>query len=437
MTSKQLSWGRSNGFFILILVILPTSLYSMEYASSCYEKLCSYFTFKVPEINILEQETTESESPSLQETDKSTPCIKMLPDISERPRLLTEEEKKTYRFHGTTWHQMMQAYEAASWEVKHIVEHLNNPDLCNDDDYRAVIFKGPPGSGKTTTAKAIAHVANWYCKFITSSELEGIHRNETSKNLITMLNAVINDFRRKTVVVIDEAEEFFEDFESDKFDTKATGTAFRILFDKLAGNRNIFLICTMNRDTKIPQTIKNRFESDRIVFNAITDPIRKRNILKDKLEETNMKLSKGCDEKFLDECVKSLGDITPRTYQNIRKKVSRLIWNDNPKSRLIKKRHVQEAIDIIKKSREEMDIERKEETEEERQERHFVQSQFINLISQTQRDSQFSSGIPGWFSVSSGSNISTKFIQQAYDNYLTKQQKKAWDKIKKENENKS
>ncbi len=349
MISKQLpmrrvklcrtqSWGCSNG--LLVLVLIPTCLYTMESYKQYEESLPS---------DIIEQRM-------------------------ERPRSLTEEEKKAYRFQGTTWKQMMEAYRGAPWEVHQIVEHLNNPDLFGDDDYRAVFFVGQSGSGKTTTAKAVPHMANWFCKFITSSETEGIHRNETSNNLRNTLSTIANDRYHKVVVVIDEAEELFEDFESDKFDTKATGTAFRTIIDKLSGNRNIFLICTLNRDTKIPKTIKNRFEGSRIVFNPITDPVRKCTIFRDVLQSTNMTLDTTCDNAFLDNCVELLKDVPLRSYHNVRKKVSRLVWHDNPKSRVIGKKQLWEAAHLILADREQMETNHIEETSQEIQERHHKEN---------------------------------------------------------------
>ena len=329
--------------------------------------------------------------------DQSTQyCAEGIPsDIAEarleRPRELTEEEKKTYRFYGHTWRQMMQSYEGAPWQVKHIVEHLNNPDQFEDDDYRAAFFVGAPGSGKTTAAKAVPHVANWYRCFINSTELEGKYRNETSRQLLRMLNGIVANEHHKVVVILDESEELFEHFESEKYDTASTGRSFWTFLDKQAGNKNFFLISIMNRNNQIQEQLKDRIDVDCIYFEPITDPVRKREIFRDALEDTNMKLAEECTDEFLDECVKDLGNVQLRTRQNIRRLVSRLLWHNHPEDgRIIKKGDLKEAIGMTISSRKTMECGKPAEPEEERrhrevlehQDRHFAQAQHLQMLVQ-------------------------------------------------------
>lgn len=265
--------------------------------------------------------------PRPERVDQSTQyCAEGIPsDVAEaceeRPRELTAEEKqgKKYRFHGHTWRQMMQSYEGAPWQVKHIVEHLNNPDEFGDDDYRAAFFVGPPGSGKTTAAKAVPHMANWFRYFIVATEIERKDRNSTSRELLKILNSIVANPIPKVVVIIDELEELLEHFESEKYDTAATGRSLWTFLDSQAGNKNFFLIGTMNRNNKIQEQLKDRIDVDCIYFKPITDPVRKREIFRDALEDTNMKLAEECTDEFLDECVKDLGNVQLRTHQNMRR----------------------------------------------------------------------------------------------------------------------
>ena len=357
----------------------------------------------------------------------------------ERPRELTAEEKQgKYRFHGHTWKQMMQSYEGAPWQVKHIVEHLNNPDRFGDDDYRAAFFVGAPGSGKTTAAKAVPHVANWFRFFMVGTEIERKYRNATSRKLLEILNGIVANAKAKVVVIIDELEELLEHFESEKYDTAATGRSLWTFLDRQAGNRNFFLIGTMNRNNKIQEQLKDRIDVDCIYFKPITDPVRKREIFRDALEETNMRLSEECTDEFLDECIKDLGNVQLRTHQNMRRLVSRLLWHNHPEEgRLIKQGDLKQAIGMTTSSRKTMEVGRKEESEEDRrhresleqQDRHFVQQHAIQKILAQETTTHYYYGGIGDKLRSTRQSLSTTAVYRLASIGMTRKQLKLGSKI--------
>src|SRR2546421_73130 len=77
------------------------------------------------------------------------------------------------------------AYELAPLDAKDIVDKLTRPHRYPKDFYRASLFLGGPGVGKTTLAIAIGLItrklaAGWYFKCFTHSDFDGEGRNVTS-----------------------------------------------------------------------------------------------------------------------------------------------------------------------------------------------------------------------------------------------------------------
>ncbi len=282
-----------------------------------------------------------------------------------RPPLISLEKQEDYIFHGHTWKQMMQSYESAPWRVKNLVNRLNHPEKFKGDNYRAAFFIGAPGVGKTTAALAVPHVANWFCQYVPSSEFQGTIRNQASQHLLSLLKAVVK-INKKTVVIVDELEELLEHHQSDKYDTASNGCALWTFLDRQAGNQNFFFIGIMNRDTEIQEQLKSRMDGRRFVFDPI-EPVKKKAILRDILEEGGMALAKDCDDAFFNTCIKKLGDAPIRSYRNLYTVINDLLAHNQ--SSIITKKIIDEAVATIIKDRQEMQVGKKVESDAERQER--------------------------------------------------------------------
>lgn len=88
-----------------------------------------------------------------------------------------------------------ETFKHAPLVAQQIVTHLKDPNFYKDPSYRYAIFVGPPGSGKTTTAKAIAYKMmkdqDWELIYIEIGELLGKTRNEAAVKLRTLGSSII------------------------------------------------------------------------------------------------------------------------------------------------------------------------------------------------------------------------------------------------------
>lgn len=282
-------------------------------------------------------------------------------------------------------------------EAQHIVNHLQDPSYFPlNESYRSVVFVGEPGTGKTVTAKAIAHQMkkhNWQYRFLPSTSLLGEHRNQSARMLQKELED-ISKSKKPTILIIDELNLLMENSESKNHDTDATAKALWMFLDTQKDNKNFFFIGTMNRINKLPKPYKNRILFDYIKFPLMTDPAIKSKLLRDYLTNPYTQLDKEVTDTFLTQEIEKIGDSSGRDLENILKAICRKSKMDQktPSSPLIiKQAAVTYIVDQYVRKKIESDYDIIEETDEERhnrhhrenlamQDRHFVQQQKIQMI---------------------------------------------------------
>jgi len=140
--------------------------------------------------------------------------------------------------------------------------------------FHRFILVGPPGTGKTTLAYAMAHMLNYPVVFIPATSLLGHFRNETSNNIEKFLQEHTVDGLPK-VIIIDELHKLFEHHANDNADDSQSAAAFWLAIDKIERhNPNIIIIGTANSVTKLPPEIKSRF-SGKIIRMPLLDKNQK------------------------------------------------------------------------------------------------------------------------------------------------------------------
>lgn len=270
-------------------------------------------------------------------------------------------------------------------DAQNIVEQLKKINDCKKPFCNYVIFVGLPGTGKTTMAKAIAYKlvveSGWSAYFISSGDLIGKYRNQTLENLKSYLDTIAAQ-NKKAIVIIDELNELLENAHDSHYDTSATAKYLWQFLDKHQNNKNLFVIGTMNRDTELPLPIKSRICQRRIKFDSFSDEQIKFDIFLHKISDAHIRFDKNVSKDYIQDQIKNLTESTGRDFKEFAFLLERVYKRYNLKSEeiVITKEIFDETLKEYKKNRQEIEYDKVFETEEERQERHFMQSKFIERI---------------------------------------------------------
>jgi AAA+ superfamily predicted ATPase len=175
-----------------------------------------------------------------------------------------QPKKKTPTFSEEEIEEMEFIFESSPKKAQRIVNYLLTPEYLSNSSYRYVFFTGDPGTGKTETAKAIAHTMSlhgWDYKRISSTDLLGEYRNETAMRLAKEFIS-IESSSKPTIFIIDNLNLFLENTNSKYHDTNATLATLWAFLDRQKDNPNFFFIGTMYRVNKLSGDSKDRvFES--------------------------------------------------------------------------------------------------------------------------------------------------------------------------------
>jgi len=136
---------------------------------------------------------------------------------------------------------------------------ISNQPIINIPSFHRFILVGPPGSGKTTLACAMAEMLGYSYIFIPATNFLGKFRNDTAINLQKTLTQCIADGSKK-VIIIDELHKLFEHHKSEQTDHSQTAASFWLMLDHIEKFfPNIIVIGTANNVDKLPPEIKSRF----------------------------------------------------------------------------------------------------------------------------------------------------------------------------------
>jgi len=293
--------------------------------------------------------------------------------------------------------EMKLVFKTSPKEAQFIIQYLQNPTLFQlSQDYRSATFVGEPGTGKTTTAKAIAYEMSkqgWECKFLSSTSLLGEHRNQTSIALQKELKA-IEASKKPTILIIDELNRLLENSDSKHHDTDTVATALWTFLDKHRDNKNFFFIGTMNRANKLPKAYKSRILLDYIEFPLVSNSKYKNQFIRRELTSKNTQLETEITDAFLDKELEKMKICSDRDLKNLSNAIYKRSFMTETipvhDKMIIKKATIEHVINHYVQAKIKLDYDSEEETDEERQNRHhkenldmqqslFVQQQMIQL----------------------------------------------------------
>ena len=154
-----------------------------------------------------------------------------------------------------------QAKEAIT---EYVINPVRYPDAYSYNflDNHAVLLEGPPGTGKTTFAKAVAKEIGVPFALVKTSALINCYIGETAKNIdkiFALMRRYVLHNNTPVIVFFDELDEISRKRGSED---KASGAAVPALLRNLDGmetNRNLFVLASTNLAEALDPAILERF----------------------------------------------------------------------------------------------------------------------------------------------------------------------------------
>src|SRR5579872_2550278 len=308
-------------------------------------------------------------------------------------------------------------------EAMDLLDMLKYPSLYSHKVRFAVLY-GPPGIAKSTLAKAIVWKAGWFLELIVGRQVRAEHRGGASIKLQNKFAEIIVS-KRDTVIVIDEINRFFENYNSTKYDTGDTAEDFWTFLDEQKRNTHLYIIGTANRIDQLPPQIRSRARNRFIKI----DPAGgiESTILRFKQVFDEHVLSPACDQAFLTQFLTPLHENgwRIRDFESLSESAATIARRtDKVSAQLtITPAQLQEALEGILKTDIDSKYGTEAESEEERHHRENLEQQKeLHIDTKTMQQAQFVQGLfinkkmnsdqenvggnIGWSIGTSGANIS-------------------------------
>ena len=225
-----------------------------------------------------------SDSPQLQSACGGTDALSVYSaddksaDMSEFFKFLRKDEL-TFGFEGVT------GLDSAKRAVtEYIINPVRYPQAYNYNflDNQAILLEGPPGTGKTTFAKAVAKETGVPFALVNSGALVNCYIGETGKNIdkiFNFLRSYVEENNTKVIIFFD-----------DKTSAAAVPALLRNL-DGVASNKNLFVLANTNFVNMLDPAIAERFR--RIIHIPLPGSVARKELFKAKLGDV--------EQEFIDE----------------------------------------------------------------------------------------------------------------------------------------
>lgn len=143
----------------------------------------------------------------------------------------------------------------APQEIILLIEYLKNDNYLLNNK---IIFEGPPGTGKTTLAQAIAESTGCNFIIIEAHAIKNEYQNSGAQNIIRAFEPILQS-NEPCVVVIDEITRLTDQHQNKHNPEEGTGTSLWIELDKCEKSPHILVIGTTNDFNSMPSQLKSRF----------------------------------------------------------------------------------------------------------------------------------------------------------------------------------
>ena len=170
--------------------------------------------------------------------------------------------------------------QAKAAVTEYVINPIRYPDAYtyNFLENKAVLLEGPPGTGKTTFAKAVAKEINQPFALVNVAALVNCYVGETGKN-IDRVFAFLRDYAQKNncgvTVFFDELDEIAKKRGGDDKASEAAVPALLRNLDGIKKNKNFLILANTNRKDVLDVAIAERFRKQ-IYIPLPDDAMRKK-----------------------------------------------------------------------------------------------------------------------------------------------------------------
>ena len=152
-------------------------------------------------------------------------------------------------------------HENVKKKCRLILKYLTNPHIFGEWAPRAVLFHGLPGTGKTLTARAVAHEADARIFLTKASDLIGVHVGDGGRRI----SSLFGDARKHSpsIIFIDELDAIglARSFQSIRGDVSEVVTALLGEMDSTGEESGVVVIGATNALPLIDPAISSRFDT--------------------------------------------------------------------------------------------------------------------------------------------------------------------------------
>ena len=178
--------------------------------------------------------------------------------------------------------------EAKDAVTEYVINPIKYPEAYNYSfmDNKCILLEGPPGTGKTTFAKAVAKEISQPFALVNVASLVNCYVGETAKTIdkvFASLRAYAEENNCGVTVFFDEFDEIAKRRDGDD---KASQTAVPALLRNLDGvqrNKNFLIIANTNCQDMLDAGIKDRFR--RKIHIPLPDATMRQRFFRDKLNQ--------------------------------------------------------------------------------------------------------------------------------------------------------
>ena len=178
--------------------------------------------------------------------------------------------------------------EAKKAVTDYVINPILYPQYYNYDliDNKGVLLEGPPGTGKTTFAKAVAKEIKQPFALINVANLVNAYIGETGKNIDKVFNYLreyTEEHKCGLTVFFDEFDEIAKKRDGDDKASAAAVPALLRNLDGMTQNKNFLIIANTNHKEMLDKAVLDRFR--KLIYIPLPDKHSRKLLFTMKLED--------------------------------------------------------------------------------------------------------------------------------------------------------